>query len=206
MMDDMLERNDLPLRIRELLSRREPGLIENSAGFCRHGVVLIPLFRAGETYKILFTKRTDTVEVHKGQMSFPGGRIDDGDRSLLDTALRESEEEIGLMREAVTVLGRIDDACTLSSNYIIHAFVGLIPYPYPFRPNAGEVERVIEVPLRLFFEGEEILPVEYEGRVYQNFAYTFDGEVIWGATARVMRNFVEILSALQEPKPRRGVV
>ena len=206
MMIEMLERDDLPRRIRELLRAREPAVIENRGGPYRHGVVLIPLFRDRGEYKVLFTKRTDTVEVHKGQMSFPGGRIDDGDRSLLETALRESEEEIGLMREAVTVLGRIDDAYTLASNYIIHSFVGLIPYPYPFRPNAGEVEKVIEVPLKLFFEKEEILPVEYEGRVYQNLAYAFDGEVIWGATARIMKNFVEILAALQEPKPRRGVV
>ena len=195
MMIEMLDRNDLPRRIRELLGGRKPALIENREGLYRHGVVLLPLFRAGGEYKILFTKRTDTVEVHKGQISFPGGRIDDGDRSLVETALRESEEEIGLKREAVTVLGRIDDVHTLASNYVIHSFVGLIPYPYPFRPNAGEVEKVIEVPLKLFFEKEEILPVEYEGKVYRNLAYAFDGEVIWGATARIMKNFVEILAA-----------
>ena len=193
MMSEMLDRDDLPWRIRELLSRREPAVIENREGLYRHGVVLLPLFRAGGEYKVLFTKRTDTVEVHKGQISFPGGRIDDGDRSLLETALRESEEEIGLMREVVNVLGQIDDARTLASNYIIHSFIGLIPHPYPFHPNAGEVEKVIVVPLKLFFEKEEILPVEYEGKVYQNLAYSFDGEVIWGATARIMKNFVEIL-------------
>ena len=205
MMDEMLDRDDLPLRIRALLSRRKPGLIEDRGAVYRHGAVLIPLFRDREEYKILFTKRTDTLEAHKGQMSFPGGRSDEEDRSLLDTALRESEEEVGLLRQDVTVLGRIDDARTLSSDYIIHSFVGQIPYPYLFLLNEGEVEKVIEVPLRLFFAGGEILPVEYEGRSYRNLAYTFDGEVIWGATARIMRNFVEILSALQEPKPRRGV-
>jgi 8-oxo-dGTP pyrophosphatase MutT (NUDIX family) len=206
MMDEMLERDDLPLRIQALLRRRTPRMIEDSEGLHRRGSVLIPLLRDREEYRILLTKRTDTVEVHKGQMSFPGGRIDEGDRSLLDTALRESEEEIGLLRQSVTVLGQIDDARTLSSNYIIHSFVGRIPYPYPFRPNSREVKKVIEVPLKLFFGGEEILPVEYEGRIYQNLTYTFDGEVIWGATARIMRNFVEILSALREPTPRRGIV
>jgi 8-oxo-dGTP pyrophosphatase MutT (NUDIX family) len=198
MMDEMLKRDDLPLRIQALLSRRTPRLIEDLEGLYRRGSVLIPLLRDRGEYKVLFTKRTDTVEVHKGQMSFPGGRIDEGDCSLLDTALRESEEEIGLLRRAVTVLGRIDDVLTLSSNYIIHAFVGQIPYPYPFRPNSGEVDKVIEVPLGLFFEGERSLPVEYAGRVYENLAYTFDGEVIWGATARIMRNFVEILQSLAE--------
>jgi len=206
MTDEMLERDDLPLRIQALLTRRAPRLIEDREALYRRGSVLIPLLNEGGEYKILFTKRTDTVEVHKGQMSFPGGRIDEGDCSVLDTALRESEEEIGLLRQSVTVLGRIDDARTLSSNYIIHSFVGKIPYPYPFRPNSGEVERVVTVPLKLFFGKEEILPVEYGGRTYKNLAYRFDGEVIWGATARIMRNLVEILSALREPKPRRGVV
>jgi len=201
MKDGMLDSDDLPVRIKEILSGRAPKGIENKEALYRHGVVLIPLFRDRGEYKVLFTKRTHTVEVHKGQMSFPGGRIDEDDRSLLDTALRESEEEIGLPRQAVSVLGRIDDARTLSSNYIIHSFVGKIPYPYPFRPNSGEVEKVIAVPLRLFFGGEEILPVEYEGRIYRNLAYTFDGEVIWGATARIMKNFVEILLASAEFKP-----
>jgi 8-oxo-dGTP pyrophosphatase MutT (NUDIX family) len=206
MMNEMLERDDLPLRVQALLNRRTPRLIEDREGVYRRGSVLIPLLRDGGEYKILFTKRTDTVEVHKGQMSFPGGRIDEGDRSLLDTALRETEEEIGLLRQSVVVLGRIDDVCTLSSDYIIHSFVGQIPYPYPFRPNSGEVEKVIQVPLKLFFGGEEILPVNYEGRIYENLTYTFDGEVIWGATARIMRNFVEILLDSVEPKPRRVVV
>ena len=106
----------------------------------------------------------------------------------------------------MTVLGRIDDARTLSSNYIIHSFVGKIPFPYSFRTNSGEVEKVVTVPLKLFFGEEEILPVEYEGKIYENLAYRFDGEVIWGATARIMRNLVEILSTLEEPKPRRGAV
>jgi 8-oxo-dGTP pyrophosphatase MutT (NUDIX family) len=206
MIDRLLNRNDLPLCIRELLRRRVPKLIEDRAAIYRRGVVLIPLFRDRGEYKILFTKRTKTVEAHKGQMSFPGGRIDSRDRSLLDTALREAEEEIGLLPQAVTVLGRIDDARTLSSNYIVHPFVGEIPYPYPFRPNSGEVEKILEVPLRVFFRGEEILPVEYEGRVYRNLAYPFAGEVIWGATARIMRNFVEILLGSSEFKPRRVVV
>ena len=201
MRNEMPDRDDLPLRIQALLSRRPPKLIQNKEALYRHGAVLIPLFRDREEYKILFTKRTDTVEAHKGQMSFPGGRIDEGDLSLLDTALRESEEEIGLLRRDVTVLGRIDDVLTLASNYIVHSFVGHIPYPYPFRPNSGEVERIVEVPLRLFFGEEETLPVEYEGSIYRNLAYAFDGEVIWGATARIMRNFVEILLASGEVKP-----
>jgi len=193
MKGEMLKREDLPLRIQAILSRRTPKFMEDKEAFYRHGAVLIPLFRDGGEYKVLFTKRTDTVEAHRGQISFPGGRIDEEDRSLLDTALRETEEEIGLPRQAVSVLGRSDDARTLSSNFIVHPFVGLIPYPYPFRLNAGEVKKLVEVPFKLFFGAEEMIPVEYEGKIYQNLAYTYDGEVVWGATARIMRNLVEIL-------------
>jgi 8-oxo-dGTP pyrophosphatase MutT (NUDIX family) len=193
MKDEMLKREDLPLRIKAVLSRRTPKLMEDKEAVYRHGAVLIPLFRDGGEYKVLFTKRTDTVEAHRGQISFPGGRIDEEDRSLLDTALRETEEEIGLPRQAVSVLGRSDDARTLSSNFIVHPFVGLIPYHYPFRLNAGEVKKLVEVPFKLFFGAEEIIPVDYEGRIYQNLAYPYEGEVVWGATARIMRNLVEIL-------------
>lgn len=193
MNDEILKSEDLPLRIEAVLSRRTPKLLEDKDGLYRHGAVLIPLLREGGEYKVLFTKRTDTVEAHRGQISFPGGRIDEEDRTLLDTALRETEEEIGLPRETVKVLGRADDASTLSSNYIVHPFVGLIPYPYAFRLNAGEVKQLVIVPLSLFFGAEEILPVEYEGKIYQNLAYRCEGEVVWGATARIMRNLVEIL-------------
>ena len=193
MKENIGQRGDLPRLIETVLSRRKPKLLEDKDAVYRHGAVLIPLFWDREEYKVLFTKRTDTVEAHRGQMSFPGGRIDEDDRSLLETALRETEEEIGLPRDAVSILGRSDDARTLSSNYIVHPFVGLIPYPYPFRLNAGEVKRLVEVPLSLFLATEEIMPVEYEGRIYQNLAYKYDGEVIWGATARIMHSLVEIL-------------
>jgi 8-oxo-dGTP pyrophosphatase MutT (NUDIX family) len=193
MKNEMLKREDLPLHVKAVLSCRRPKLVEDNKSLYKHGAVLIPLFRDGTEYRVLFTKRTDTVEVHRGQISFPGGRIDEEDRSLLDTALRETEEEIGLPRQAVAVLGRIDDTRTVSSNYIVHPFVGLIPYPYPFRLNAGEVKKLVEVPFSIFFGEKEDIPVEYEGEVYRNLAYSYGGEVIWGATARIMRNFVEIL-------------
>ena len=206
MRGEIWKRKDLPEFIQTVLSRRKPRLIEDRDAVYRHGAVLIPLFRDDEEYKVLFTKRTDTVEAHRGQISFPGGRIDEEDRSLLDTALRETEEEVGIPRHAVTVLGRSDDAQTLSSNYIVHAFVGVIPYPFRFRLNAGEVKRLVEVPFRLFLDAEEIIPVEYDGKIYENLAYKYDGEVIWGATARIMHNLVEILLSSAGSEPRWGVL
>jgi len=137
------------------------------------------------------------VEAHKGQISFPGGRIEEEDGSPLETALREADEEIGLTRKDVTVLGRMDDARTVSSNYIVHPFVGLIPYPYEFKTSVREVKELLDVPFQVFLSAnsaDENTPVVYGGATYRGLAYRYKGEVIWGATARIMRNLVEILS------------
>ena len=170
--------------------------IESSEGSYRHSAVLIPLFEANGEHRILFTKRTYKVEAHKGQISFPGGAVDKEDGSLEETALREAYEEIGLHREDVTVLGRTDDAVTMTSSYIVHPFVGLIPYPYDFRISPREVASLIEVPFRVFLPdgaGDNILPIRYEGGTYESLSYVYEGEVIWGATARIMKNFIQLL-------------
>jgi 8-oxo-dGTP pyrophosphatase MutT (NUDIX family) len=188
-----LGKNDLPDLIGEALRGRTPQVIEDKDSLLRHAAVLIPLFGDGSEVRVLLTQRTQMVEAHKGQISFPGGRIDEKDRSLLDTALREAYEEVGIQEKDVTVLGRTDDMRTVASNYIVHPFVGLIPGSYSFAINKDEVERLIIVPFRIFFEGGAVMPVRYEGRVYESLAYTYDGEVIWGATARIMNNLVSIL-------------
>ena len=188
--------NDLPWIIRDLLNSRPRKAIEEHGASLRRAAVLIPLFKTASEYRILFTKRTDTVDAHKGQISFPGGKIEDEDASPLETALREAEEEIGLSRKDVTVLGQMDDARTLSSNYIVHPFVGLIPYPYDFKTSVQEVRELIEVPFQVFLSGDsagENTPVVYEGVTYQSLAYDHRGEVIWGATARIMRNLVDLV-------------
>jgi len=182
--------------IKALLGQREPRDIEDRLSRYRHAAVLIPLFRDNGEYKILFTKRTNRVDAHKGQISFPGGGIEEQDASRLDTALRESEEEVGIRRRDVSVLGRLDDTYTVASNYVIRPFVGLIPYPYDFRINREEVKRLLQVPLRLFLEkapGESMGEVDYEGHTYHGITYTYGEDVIWGATARIMGDFVEIL-------------
>jgi len=190
-----LEDKNLATIIREFLDKRPPRLLEVRS-FERHSAVLIPLFRVEEEYRVLFTKRTSMVETHKGQISFPGGAVDKNDGSFVETALREAYEETGIRREDVSLLGQIDDTRTVASNFVIHPFVGLIPYPYPFKVNSREVERLIEVPLRIFAptsSGSPILPVEYEGSIYEGVAYSYKGDVIWGATARIMENFMSIM-------------
>jgi 8-oxo-dGTP pyrophosphatase MutT (NUDIX family) len=189
----MLENQDLTDLIREALRNRTPRVIENKDSLLRDAAVLIPLFQERDEYRVLLTRRTEKVEAHKGQISFPGGRIDEADRSLLETALREACEETGILPRDVAVLGRTDDMLTVASNYIVHPFVGLIPGSYPFTLNRDEVEKLITVPFRVFLEGGSVMPVPYGGGVYEGLAYTYDGEVIWGATARIINNLVSIL-------------
>jgi len=189
----MNDEREIAEAIKEILASRRPVLIPDRDGAYRHASVLIPLTFEGERCYVIFTKRTDTVEHHKGQISFPGGRVDEGDESLEFTALREAEEEIGLAIRDVKLLGRIDDTLTISSNFIVHPFVGMVPGGYRFRLNGAEVERVIKVPLDLFFTHmQDSYCFEFEGKTYKTPALVYGSDVIWGATARIMKNFVAI--------------
>ncbi len=159
--------------------------------------VLVPLFAEEGTCKVLFTQRSQKVEHHKGQISFPGGRVDEGDRNIRHTVLREVFEEVGLPEAEVDVLGKIDDACTLSSNFVVHPLVGRIPYPYPFSLSPAEVQRLITVPLSVFHPENRSARrerVEFHGRTIETAAYEYGGEIIWGATARILQNLMEILT------------
>jgi 8-oxo-dGTP pyrophosphatase MutT (NUDIX family) len=183
-------------QIKELLKDRDPMPlgVENSAWL--HAAVLMPLFKDETGYKVLFTKRTDKVEHHKGQISFPGGAVDDVDESLEETALRESYEEIGLLKKDIHILGQLDDTTTAVSDFIVHPFVGYIPYPYDFKINPKEVDRIITVPFDVFLFDQSPYKrdkAEFEDYVYKGTSYYYNGDVIWGATARITENFVNIV-------------
>ncbi len=162
--------------------------------------VLLPLyFRDGEYY-LLFTKRTELVQEHKGQISFPGGTYETADGSLLSTALRECREELGLAPEDVRVLGRLDDRRTRTSNYIIAPFVAVIPWPYDFMVNGSEIEEIIEVPVAALLDGHS---VHYETEVFNGqlvsaISYSYRGRVIWGATARMLAQFLDVYQLAME--------
>jgi len=186
-----------PEVIRELLSVRKPRLlVDGEATGRRHAGVLLPLLEEEGVCKVLFTQRTRRVEHHKGQISFPGGAVDKEDASIEATVLRETHEEVGLSRENISVLGRIDDALTLASNYVIHPLVGWIRSMDGLVINRGEVERVITVPLNVFclsHSEKKRYSVEYEGVIYETPAFQYGEHLIWGATAKMMENFVEII-------------
>ncbi len=160
--------------------------------------VLIPIYKDDGQYNIIFIKRTMTVKTHQGQISFPGGMQDEGDKTLRDTALRESEEEIGLRREDVTIIGELDDEITTTSNYIVTPFVAAIPWPYHFTPNEGEVAKIISVPMTALLDKDCRKP-EMEtlnGQKVKSFAYYHQGTRIWGATARILYKLLGIIAGL----------
>jgi 8-oxo-dGTP pyrophosphatase MutT (NUDIX family) len=161
--------------------------------------VVLPLFYKNGECWILFIKRTETVKYHKGQISFPGGRRETKDLTLRDTALRELYEEIGVPPDNVELLGELDDSVTVTSNYIISTFVGLIPYPYEFKPDPREVAYIIEIPISALLN-ESCLIEENSVTEAKNIVYYFDyqDKVIWGATARILKQFLETWTQLSK--------
>ena len=160
--------------------------------------VLLPVYIKRGQFNILLTKRTMQVSEHKGEISFPGGTFGVGDKTLLNTALRECAEEIGLKIEVVQILGELDDASTEISGYIISPFVALIPSSYQFMLNHGEIEEIIEIPISLLM-GRNNRRQEIEiinGKAVTSYVYHYQGNVIWGATARILSQFLDIFATV----------
>jgi 8-oxo-dGTP pyrophosphatase MutT (NUDIX family) len=156
--------------------------------------VLLPIVARGEPM-ILFTKRTDRVGSHKGQISFPGGVVEPTDATLLDAALRECEEEIALPRRSVEPLGALDDTETVATSFVITPFVGLVREPVAWQPDGEETERVIEVPYAaLVEEGSfRVETVTRDGVTRPVYYFDYEGDTIWGATARILVHYLEVL-------------
>jgi 8-oxo-dGTP pyrophosphatase MutT (NUDIX family) len=186
---------DLCKTIKGILNNRSPRHIRNDNLHYTPAAVLVPIFKTNGEYHLLFTKRAPKVRYHQGHLSFPGGVVDETDRSPEEAALREADEEIGLLKDDVEILGPIDDSLTFVPPFIVHPFVGFIPHPYPFNINPKEVEKTIEVPLKFFasqVSKTDSTPAEFEpGTVYPEFRYY--GELIWGTTASIVDNFLTIL-------------
>ncbi|MBN1160440.1 MAG: CoA pyrophosphatase [Dehalococcoidales bacterium] len=160
--------------------------------------VIVPIYQQDGEYRIVFIRRTMTVKVHKGQISFPGGTRDKVDKNLLDTALREAEEEIGIHREEVTILGEMDDEITTTSNFIVTPFVARIPWPYRFTLNSEEVEKVISIPIKALLEKSCMKPDTeiLDGKKVASFTYKCEDTIIWGATARILNKLLEIIKSV----------
>jgi 8-oxo-dGTP pyrophosphatase MutT (NUDIX family) len=181
-------------QIRGILSSRKRRVIEHPP--FSHAAVLVPLFRKGDVCHLLFTKRSDQVKFHKGEISFPGGVVDEEDAELEKTALREAFEEIGLKEDDVQIIGILDDIVTITE-FIVTPIVGLFPYPYPFKVSEVEIAELIEVPLASLldedcFSEREIIRGTRKEVVY---AYQYEGHTIWGATARILKQFLDLISS-----------
>jgi len=198
-MTDSQARFQFPIsNLASLLSNRSP---KTTAEWeARPAAVLVPLYQHNSEWHLLFTRRTDSVDEHKGQVSFPGGKIDPDDPSPTAAALREAEEEIGLRRDHVTVIGHLDTLLT-STQWHITPTVGVFPHPYEFVINPEECSAVFGVPLswlanpanvelryRQLPVGGPPIPVYY----YRE----WEGHIIWGATARMTRMLLAVIEML----------
>jgi 8-oxo-dGTP pyrophosphatase MutT (NUDIX family) len=158
----------------------------------RPAAVLVPLVDGPEP-SIVFTKRTEDLSRHPGEISFPGGLSHDEDPDLLATALRETEEELGLSPDLVDVLGSLEPLQTFTSGFTIMPFVGAIEADPVFTANPAEIAEVLEAPVAKLLEIEAPMSWSRNGRTWWGYVYELDGHTIWGATARILHDFLQHL-------------
>jgi len=187
----------LKRKIRAALDGRPRKTVEID-GFVSAAVLLLLLDRPGGV-QVLFAKRSEQVANHKGQISFPGGIAEDRDPSLLHTALREAQEEIGLPVDSVEMLGSLDDMVTVVTRFVITPFVGLVGSPLTYKPDGREIERVIEVPLQTLLDPANFRTELWvrDGAHQPMYFYDYRGEIIWGATAGILKQFLDLVFGVQ---------
>jgi len=185
-------------RLRQALSQRKKRPIVDPDRIA--AAVLLPIYYKQGQYYILFIKRTENVKTHRGEISFPGGTCEEKDNTLLDTALRECAEEIGLVADDTEILGELDDVASIKTNYVISPFVALIPWPYQFRVDGNEVEEIIEVPASALLDSGFSRQEITNGETITKYFYPYQGRVIWGATARILSKFLDIFTRVMDSK------
>jgi 8-oxo-dGTP pyrophosphatase MutT (NUDIX family) len=181
--------------IRARLASYKPSLIADES--LSRAAVLLPLYENDAVTHVLFTRRSELVEHHKGQISFPGGAHDPQDPDLAYTAVRETWEEIGVAMDHVEILGQLDEMITVS-NFLVRPFVGRITElgPYPFVHSEIEVAEILEVPLVHLRDDTNVLAEmrTYQGREMMAYSYRFGDHLIWGATARILKQFLDLVA------------
>ncbi len=163
--------------------------------------VLVPVYRGARDRELhaVFTRRRDDLRRHAGEISFPGGRQDDDEEDLRLTALREAEEEIGLPRADVEIVGGLQPTPTVATNYAIYPFVGAIEPGLAWTVSAAEVAEVLELPLRRVRDGYQRRRLLRRGVPFRTDVYVVDEHLIWGATARIVSDLIERLEPVLEP-------
>ena len=191
---------DFPAQLSARLNARQTGV--RAEWHARPAAILAPLYYYEDRWHLLFTQRTNKLEEHRGQVSFPGGSVDPNDKDRIETALREAEEEIGLKREDVEVLGVLDELITVSQ-WRITPVVGSFPYPYDLAVNPDEAESAFGVPLQWLADPanlekqyrEPIVPGRKVAVYYFN---PYDGHIIWGITARMTLSLLQVAGLIDE--------
>jgi 8-oxo-dGTP pyrophosphatase MutT (NUDIX family) len=194
-----LTKEYISLRLTEAIEAADPSQDGYSELDLRDGknlkcaAVLIPLLWHEEEWHVLYTRRTDRVESHKGQVSFPGGACDEGETTPEETALREAYEEIGLNPGDVKVLGRLANMITITY-FRVTPVVGVIKWPAVFKVGEHEVARIFTIPLGWLANPLNRWQFDRPGTDLSLIAYhPYDGELLWGATARMTVDFLKIL-------------
>jgi 8-oxo-dGTP pyrophosphatase MutT (NUDIX family) len=177
------------LALRMYLARHRPHSV-HVEGY-RRAAVLVPCLYGGNEPELLLTERTHTVETHKGQVSFPGGVVDDRDAGPAETALRETAEEIGVPASSVEILGTLDDHAT-PTGFVITPVVGVLRRLPVLTPNVDEVAEVLFVPIRFFADPTNALQGYrmVEGKRLEVWTYRWGRHTIWGATAWIIRSLL----------------
>ena len=185
-----------PALLQQVLAQRVKKNITDSD--LMPAAVLLLLYAKEGAYHVLLNKRSELVEHHKGEISFPGGARDPEDRDFLDTALRETEEEMGVSRSDVTILGELDDIVTFG----VRVFVGTIPYPYPFKPSQDEIAEVLEVPLSVLQDPANLRQDArwVDNQLTTSYAYACGEHLVFGATATILEQFLDLLGQVPQQK------
>jgi 8-oxo-dGTP pyrophosphatase MutT (NUDIX family) len=186
-------RHDFPQRLRDTFGTAAPPPPEHFESLAaRPAAVLVPVLVASHEPRLVFTKRAKAMSRHAGEISFPGG-LADPDEGLAATALRETEEELGLPSADVELLGTLPPVHTHVSGILVVPFVGMLHLDPRFTPNAAEIEEVLEFPVQRLLDVGTERWLEREDMRFQTYVFEVDGHVIWGATARILRSFLDAL-------------
>jgi 8-oxo-dGTP pyrophosphatase MutT (NUDIX family) len=180
------------LALQQALAEHEPRLVE--APGARPASVLMPLWEHDDLVRVVFTKRNGSLPHHAGQISFPGGMAEADDPDSSYTALRETYEEIGVRPDEVEVVAQLDQVRTVT-DFLVTPYVGLLPRETVFRTNPHEVDQLVVVPLSKVLDRERYRSTEinWNGLTFQQPALRHEGEIIWGATGRMLLNLLEVL-------------
>jgi mutator protein MutT len=178
-------------RLRGLLAVRPA--IEIDAPHLKRACVLIPLIRSGQGWSILFTRRSENLAAHSGQIAFPGGGVEEGE-TLEMAAMREAEEEVGIPPQHVEIIGRLDDTVT-NSGFLVAPFAGVVHEPIEYVMQESEVVEVFEVPMEVLLDqrNPEVRYVPFRNRRYPAYYYHHGQYEIWGLTGRMLKAFLDVV-------------